>query len=396
MSPRAELPLGSEPSAYRKSCPAPSATTTTAHPCLEHRPMQAREEPARSVEGERHLRDEDEVGVVHGQRGVAGDEAAVPAHDPHQADTVDRGLGLDPRGLDRLRRGRVRGLEAEALADERDVVVDGLRDADDGDVETARQQDVGEAGRAAHRPVAADDEQDVDAEVDEAVGHHLGVLGAPRAAEDGAALLVDRRDRVRGERDRGRPRPGTRPAKPCRNPTTSSTRVVRVELEDEPADDVVEAGAEAAAGDDADPRGAGLEEDPTPGAARFERRELVEGQLPRAQQLHRVVEEHPVVLVDVVLVGAAPRDVLPQRRVEPALAEAWHLQLRERGHPASVLPACVHRVARVKTRGTRPGGRPEVGPLGCTTWWPSRSTPRTSSPRTRSSRSVSPGTWPRR
>ena len=39
-------------------------------------------------------------------------------------------------------------------------------------------QDVGQSGGAAHRAVAADDEEDVDAELDEAVGHDLRVLGA--------------------------------------------------------------------------------------------------------------------------------------------------------------------------------------------------------------------------
>ena len=57
-------------------------------PALLDGPAQVREEAVLAVELERHLGDQHEVGVVLGQRGVAGDEARVPAHQLHQADAV--------------------------------------------------------------------------------------------------------------------------------------------------------------------------------------------------------------------------------------------------------------------------------------------------------------------
>ena len=86
-----------------------------------------------TVHVDRHLGDQHVVGVVVGQRRVAGDEAAVPAHQLHQADPAGLGGGLDVRGPDRLGGLAERGLEPEAVPDVRDVVVDRLRHADHGD-----------------------------------------------------------------------------------------------------------------------------------------------------------------------------------------------------------------------------------------------------------------------
>ena len=86
---------------------------------------------------------------------------------------------------------RERGLEAEAVVDERDVVVDRLRDADDRDPQLALGDHVGDPLRAVQRAVAADHEQDVDAELLQAVDDLVRVLLPARGAEDRAAVLVD-------------------------------------------------------------------------------------------------------------------------------------------------------------------------------------------------------------
>ena len=91
------------------------------------RAAQVRQEAVLAVELERHLGDQHVVGVVLGQRRVAGDEAGVAAHQLHQPDAAGRRARLDVRGADRLGRLRERGPEAEAVVDERDVVVDRLR-----------------------------------------------------------------------------------------------------------------------------------------------------------------------------------------------------------------------------------------------------------------------------
>mmetsp|Transcript_10108 Transcript_10108/g.27242 ORF Transcript_10108/g.27242 Transcript_10108/m.27242 type:complete len:289 (+) Transcript_10108:500-1366(+) len=60
-----------------------------------------------------------------------GDEAAVPAHEFHQADGVVLALGLDVRGIDGLLRLRDCRVEAEGPVKHHDVVVDRLGDTDD-------------------------------------------------------------------------------------------------------------------------------------------------------------------------------------------------------------------------------------------------------------------------
>ena len=47
---------------------------------------------------ERYLGDEHKIHIAHGQRGVAGDEAGVAAHQLHQPDAVGRAGRLDMRG----------------------------------------------------------------------------------------------------------------------------------------------------------------------------------------------------------------------------------------------------------------------------------------------------------
>ena len=88
--------------------------------------------------------------------GVQGDPAGVPAHhldDEHPV--VGLGGGVQP--VDRLGGDVDRGVEAEGEVGAGEVVVDGLRDADDVDAE------VGELGGHAEGVLAADRDQRVDA-----------------------------------------------------------------------------------------------------------------------------------------------------------------------------------------------------------------------------------------
>ena len=79
-------------------------------------------------------------------------------------DAVARARGLHVGAADHLDGGRERALEPEAPIDEMDVVVDGLRDADDGDLQPAPLH-LGDDGlRPAQRAVAADHEEHVDAQ----------------------------------------------------------------------------------------------------------------------------------------------------------------------------------------------------------------------------------------
>ena len=156
------------------------------------------QQAVRAVEREGHLGDQHDVRVAVGERGVAGDEAGVPAHQPDQPDAVRRRLRLHPRGPDRVAGQAERRLEAEALVDQRDVVVDGLGDADHGDPQAPLADHPHDLHGAAHRAVAADDEQHVDVEPLEAVDDLLGVLVAARGAEHGAAVDGDVAHRLAG------------------------------------------------------------------------------------------------------------------------------------------------------------------------------------------------------
>ena len=151
---------------------------------------------------------------------------------------------------------------------QRDVVVDRLRDADDGDPQAPLGDHPDDLHRAAHRPVAADDEQHVDVEPLEAVDDLLGVLVAARGAQDGAAVDGDVAHRGSGlSSTTSWPYDGDEPLVAVLDADDPAHLVVVGQVAHEAGDHVVEARAEPAAGDD---RGAGLrrvEEDLAAGPA---------------------------------------------------------------------------------------------------------------------------------
>ena len=105
---------------------------------------------------------------------------------------MGRALRLDMGVPDDLRGFGDCAFETEAAPYEHQVVVNRLRDADDGNLESALQHFGRDVARAAQGTVAADAEEDVDVHPLERVDHHVGRLLAAARAEDRAARLVDR------------------------------------------------------------------------------------------------------------------------------------------------------------------------------------------------------------
>ena len=290
------------------------------------------EQTVRTVQLKGHLRDEHIVGVGLGERRVAGDEAGMAAHQLHEAHAVGRGLGLDMRRLDRLRRLTEGGLKAEALVDEGDVVVDRLGDTDDGDLAVTGGDRGGDLHRPPERAVTADHEQRIDIHSFEAVDDLLRILPSPRRAQDRAAILVDVADHARREFDHvvGILRHEALVA--VAEAVDLLHAVVKRELHDDAADHVVDARTEAAAGDDAHPHLGGVEEDLAPRAGRLESGELIERAATLPHEAHRVVKEHAVVLPHVVHGGAAGFEHRLERRVDPAGTERFHDEIGGGGH----------------------------------------------------------------
>ena len=207
------------------------------------------------------------------------------------------------------------------------------------------------------------------------LGIPMTAIGSPRSCSTSAS------GSVLGTRERAGPGADGRPARRAgrRHPLRHRRRrvdaraaghdvvdaVVGVQLQHETTHDVVEARAEPAAGDDGGPGRARLEEQPATGSAGFEGGQLAPRQVAPPQQLEGVVEEDPVVLVDVVLVRPPPGDVLAERRVERALTQAGHAGRAawscRQGPPAMCQPCCRRATppgpARVTPRRRRPPSR---------------------------------------
>jgi len=103
-------------------------------------------------------------------------------------------------GLRGLFHGRV---EAEGLGDEVDVVIDGLRNANDADFRAAPGDLLLNAPGRLHGAVAADDKEHAHVVAFQGVGDILGRLRTPARSEHGAAELMDVGHGLRGQLHRG-------------------------------------------------------------------------------------------------------------------------------------------------------------------------------------------------
>mmetsp|Transcript_25219 Transcript_25219/g.72615 ORF Transcript_25219/g.72615 Transcript_25219/m.72615 type:complete len:264 (-) Transcript_25219:355-1146(-) len=138
-----------------------------------------------------HLRDEAEVHDVRGHGRKHGDETRIATHQFHDADTFESAARLDPSIADDLRcLGNCR-VEPEGLVEHDDVVVDGLRDADDADELRPLQRGLVEQVPRELCAVPADEEHDGNTEALHAVQDLLCVEAATASLQDTAALHVD-------------------------------------------------------------------------------------------------------------------------------------------------------------------------------------------------------------
>src|SRR5579862_5519757 len=106
-------------------------------------------------------------------------------------------------GANRTSGLRNRGLKAETLIDEHDVVVDRLWDADHGDLLAAFANCPGDSLRAPQRAVASNDEQNIDVHPLQTVNNFFWILFTARRAKNGPSVLVDARHPRRREVEHG-------------------------------------------------------------------------------------------------------------------------------------------------------------------------------------------------
>ena len=149
------------------------------------------------VELEGHLRDKREVHVLACDGGAGRDEASVATHEFHEPDAAGHAARLGVRAIEHPRGFFDGAEESECARDEADVVVDGLRHADDGERVAAAARFLVEIVRAALRAVATDGEENVHAARDEVVHRDADVHRAARGAEDRAAFLMNAIDELR-------------------------------------------------------------------------------------------------------------------------------------------------------------------------------------------------------
>ena len=202
---------------------------------------------------EGHLRDKRKVHVLACDRGARRDEASVATHEFDEPDPAGHAACFGMRAIEHARGLPDRAVESERARDESDVVVDGLGDAD----ERARgpgARFLVEIVRTALRAVATDGEENVNATRDKVIHRDAGTYRAARGAEDGASFLMNAIDELRRDLHRLGTFCGVEPAVTAAKAKDLGDAVAIVQFEKQRADDVVEAGAEAATRYNARPR----------------------------------------------------------------------------------------------------------------------------------------------
>jgi len=228
--------------------------------------------------------------MVGGKRGDAGDEPGMAPHHLHHSDSVGRPLRLAMRSVQRLHRLRGRRHESEALVHPLEIVVDRLGHPDHPDGQLPAPDLIADLQRPPHGAVSPDHEQHVNPVTDQTVHHRLRGLRPARCSKDGSAALVDLGDEVRSEfhlqpfRDQ--------PAVAVLKPHYPLHAVVIARAHHDVADHIVEAGAQTAAGHDADRGPPGIEEQLAPRPGQFEGGRLFDGKTFLQQAVRPVVREH--------------------------------------------------------------------------------------------------------
>ena len=209
----------------------------------EHSLLQGKEE---RVERKRDFGNKREIHVLACDRGARRDEAGVATHEFHEPDPAGHAACFGVRAIEHARGLPDGAIESEGARDESDVVVDGLGDADDSERVAPAARFLVEIVRAALRAVATDGEENVNATRDKVVHRDTGFYRAARGVEDGASFLMNAMDELRRDLHRLDPFCGIEPAVTAAKAKHLSDTVAVVHFEKERADDVVEAGAQAA------------------------------------------------------------------------------------------------------------------------------------------------------
>jgi hypothetical protein len=183
----------------------------------------------------------------------------------------------------------------------------------------------------AHRAVATDHEQDVDAEPLQAVDDLLRVLWPAGGAQHGAAVDVDVPNALRRQIHQLVAVGGDETLVAVAEADDAPHPVVVGQVADQAADDVVETGAQPAAGHDPGPGLGRVEENLASRAGRLEAGQAADRTATRPDHAQGVVEEYPVTLVDIVFRGLPGVEQRSQRGLDPGRPEGLDRQIRATG-----------------------------------------------------------------
>lgn len=142
--------------------------------------------------------------------------------------------------------------------------------------------------------------------------------------------------------------------------------VVVGQVADQATDDVVETWAQPAAGHDPDPSLGRVEEDLASGSGRLEAGQAADRTSTCPDHAERVIQEHPIVLIDIVLGGLPGGQQRSQRGLDPSLPQDLDRQIQATRN--------LHQHARARSAAATPVPRPNIAYPDRAVHWVSRAT----------------------
>ena len=228
-----------------------------------------------TFQGKLDLGNQREIDLLAGNGRAGSDETGVSAHDFDQSDSISCPTCFHVSTTeDFFRLVDCRDVAERPFA-VTDVIVDGFGDTDHRDIEFSLADGFEKRKRATLSAVAADTENDVNPLFQKEIGHFIRVLLSARRAEDRAAIFVDSVDHLEGEWNRGETDFWNEALVAIADSDDVFYAIVEVQFKKDGTNNVVQARAKAAAGDDSRFRLAWIEENLFPSTGLFEKGQLL-------------------------------------------------------------------------------------------------------------------------
>ena len=277
-----------------------------------------------------NLRNQAEVDMVRGNRCVGCNKTRLSPHQFYEPDPVSRSEGFRVSGIDRPSRFANCRDKTEGHVHRGDVIVDGLRDSDNRDLQIASADLLCNGPCSSECSVSTDSEQDAQIHAFERVDHLPDILRPARRPQNCATFFLNVGNEVGGEFNRFVSVFVRESFIPVWQSEDGANSVMVKQAEHYGSYHVIKAWAQSPTGYDSAFEFRGIKEDLLPGACHFESGRLLTGTEESLNFCKRPMIEDPFVITHEL--GGR------HGRRNPAFAEPLYFEIRSLQFHHEIVP----------------------------------------------------------